>query len=183
MTELIRLLLEVWEKIWPLKRVKRWEMGVELVWGWHWRNVGPGIYPVLPFFMDLFVVSIAPKTFCLPLQFITLRDKQSLNFSATIDVQVVDAGLALMGIEHWEETTAERVSGLLGERLGDVDPKRFDPAYGVRSRLLEELREEADKLTRAFGVTVRAIRFSNFAVGVRTLRLLAERATILEGKL
>lgn len=130
--------------------------------------------------MDLRAVSVVPTIFCTPLQTVTLRDSRALTFSATITVQVEDPALAWNAVDQWHETTVELVSGLLSERLADVEPERFDPARGKRGRLLEELTKAADESTSAFGVRVHTIRFSNFAVGVRTIRLLTEKATLTD---
>jgi site-specific DNA-methyltransferase (adenine-specific) len=176
-SDLIRVLVDVWVHLWPFRVVHTWQRGVYYVAGRYWRTVPPGVWPVVPFFTDLRPVDVVAGIWATPLQTITLRDGRALTYSAMITVRVEDAAAALNLVMDWSESTLELVSGILSERLADAEPERFDPARGKRDRLLEAIRAAADDGTRAFGVRVDAVRFSNFAVGVRTLRLLTERAT------
>ena len=182
MAELLKLVLDLIEKLAPLGKVSTWERGCYFVAGRFQGTVGPGVWPLIPWLCELPTVSMVPSIHGTPLQTVTLRDGRALTFSATVTVQVDDAAKAWNTVERYSETTMELVGALLAEQLADVDPDRFDPARGKRDRLLEELRAEADAATAAFGVRVRAIRFGNFAVGVRTLRLLTEPAALPVGK-
>jgi len=168
----------VWQYVFPFRRVEQWEAGLYYVLGRYWRTVGPGCWPLTPYFMDVVPVSMVPSIHGTALQTITLRDGLTLTYSATATVQVENAATATNAVDKWPETTMELIAGLLSERLADVDPKRFDPARNKRDRLLEELREEIDTATKVFGVRVRSLRFNNFALGVRTYRLMSERATL-----
>lgn len=178
MAELLRLILDTLAHLSPLQLVEPWQRAVWLVAGRHWRTVGPGIYPLIPYLMEVRPIDVVPAIYTTPLQTVTLRDKRTLTYSATFTVRVEDPAAAVCRVDYWPETTLELVSGLLAERLADVDPDRFDPARGKRDRLLEELRAEADAATALFGVRVQAIRFTNFALGIRALRLLTEPATL-----
>jgi len=175
MTEFLRLLGEWVTYLFPLRRVDQWEAGVCLVCGRFWRTVGPGVYLVVPWFMDVVSVNTVPGVYMTPLQTVTLRDGSALTFSAAIEVQVEDAGRAHCQIEAYSETVTEQARGLLAERLADVDPARFDPARGKRDRLMTELLEELNHTTREYGVWVRRLWFPNWALGVKTYRLLGEQ--------
>jgi regulator of protease activity HflC (stomatin/prohibitin superfamily) len=176
--ELLQLLLHVFGYLWPFRVVRQWEGGVWYVWGRYWRTVGPGVWPVIPYFSDILAVSRAPAIYGTPLQTVTLRDKRQLTFSATITVQVEDAAKALNEVEAWHETVVELAAGRLAERLAEADPDRFEPDRKKRQRLLEELRAELDGEAQKWGLRVLGVRFNNFALGLRTYRLLSEPATI-----
>lgn len=178
MPDLIRALVDLLQMLWPFRLVWQWQRGVYYVCGRSWRTVGPGVWPSVPWFMDVRAVNVCPGIYQTPLQTVTLRDGRLLSFSATATAEVEDPVAVWNKVERWTETTVELVSGLLSDRLADADPARFDPAPGVRAELVEELRAAADAETARFGVRVRAIRFANFALGVRTYRLLNEQATI-----
>ncbi|HET6576476.1 MAG TPA: SPFH domain-containing protein [Fimbriiglobus sp.] len=178
MSDLIRLLIEIWAAVWPFRLVRSWQQGVWFVCGRYWRTVGPGCWPVVPFFMELRPVEVVPSIWATPLQAITLRDKRALTYSAMVTVRVEDPAAALNLVDEWPESTLELVSGQLSETLAEVDPEGFDdPSYKKRANLMERIREAADAETRKFGVRVEKVRFNNFAVGVRTVRLLIDRAT------
>ncbi len=176
MADLLHLLVSIAGHICPVRIVRMWESGLYLVAGKHRGTVGPGLKLVVPGLCEVVCVSMVPRIEQTPRQSITLRDKQSLTFTASLTLQVEDAAKAWLTVEKWAETCVEMAAGRLAELLAEAEPKRFDPAYGKRDRLLEELREEIDTLTRAHGVRTRAVRFQDFALNARTYRLLLDRA-------
>ena len=181
MSDLIRVLIELWTAVWPFRVVRPWQAGVWFVWGRCWKTVGSGVWPIVPFFMELRAVEIVPSIWSTPLQVVTLRDKRTLTYSAMVTVRVENPADALNMVDEWPESTLELVSGQLSETLAEVDPEGFDdPSYKKRANLMERIREAADAETRKFGVRVERVRFNNFAVGVRTFRLLMDRATTAE---
>lgn len=178
MTELIKLLLEIAHSISPFRIVYIWQRGLYFVLGRYWKTVGPGLKFVVPYLTDVHLVSMVPAVHCTALQTITLRDGKALTYSATIVVQVVDAEAAFNRLEHWQESVVELASGVLSDGLADADPARFDPARGKRDRLLMELRDDINEACKPFGVEIHSVRLNNFAVNVRTYRLLMDRATL-----
>lgn len=174
MTELLRLALDVWRYIWPFRIVAPWGRGVYFVWGHYWRTVGPGIWPVLPYFTNLTAVSVVPAIYSTPLQTVTANDGQTLAFSASITTVVENAAQALNSVDQYHETTIELVSGLLAEELAKLNG--IELAQN-RSAIIESLRLACDNETSKFGVRVTALRFPSLAF-VRTLRILTERATL-----
>ena len=172
MGELIRLLIDIAQWAFPLRAVEQWERGCYYVLGKYWKTVGPGRWPVIPYFMDVRAVSIVPGVVPVQLQTVTLRDGVALSFAASVMFRVTDAASALNKIERYEETVSEQAAGLLAERLADVDPDRFDPAYGKRDRLLKELVAELNRQTSAYGVEVMEVWMRDFAMGIKTYRLL-----------
>lgn len=178
MPDLVRLLLELLQTLSPLRLVWQWQRGLYYVCGRYWRTVGPGCWPVVPWLVDVKPVGVVPAIYNTPLQTVTLRDGRALAFTATITAEIENAAEAWNRVERVAESTVELVAGILADRLADADPGRFDPAPGKREVLIEELRAEADRATAEFGVRVRAIRFANFVLGVRTYRLLGEQAAV-----
>jgi hypothetical protein len=134
MPELIRALAELLQSLWPLRSVWQWQRGVYYVCGRYWRTVGPGVWPVIPWFVDVRPVNVAPAIHHTALQTVTLRDGRTLVFSATITSEVEDAAAAYNRVDRWGEAVVELVAGLLSERLADADPARFDPSPGVAGR-------------------------------------------------
>ena len=174
MTDLLRLMLEIWKHIWPFRVVAPWQIGVYYVWGHYWRNVGNGIWPVVPYFTHLAPVTIVPTVFNTPLQTITTADNQTLAFSASITARVVEPAKALNAVDLYHETTVELVSGILAEEMVKRQAKELQ---GSKPDILIALKEACNRGTIAFGVAIEAIRFPTFAF-VKTLRLLNERATL-----
>lgn len=181
MAELLRQLLDLLKETNPFRVVQQWQVGLVTIAGRYWWTTGPGLKVVVPFLCDVHKVSVVPAAATTPLQTVTLRDGRTLTFSVTITYAVADANLAFNHVERYQETVIELASGVVAEVLADADPERFDPARGKRGRLLEEVREELDAECRRFGLEVRRLRLTNFALGVRTVRLLLDRAVLSEG--
>jgi regulator of protease activity HflC (stomatin/prohibitin superfamily) len=90
MTDFLRLLLDAIAYIWPLRVVKQWERGGYYALGKWQREVGPGIYPVIPWFCEVLEISVAEAIVGTGRQDITLSDGSMLSFCATATVGVVD---------------------------------------------------------------------------------------------
>jgi hypothetical protein len=58
-SELLGILVQIWNVIWPFQIVAQWEQGNYYVFGRYWKTVGPGLYPVVPWFFKIIDVSVA----------------------------------------------------------------------------------------------------------------------------
>ena len=179
MGDFLRIILDSIQYLWPFRPVEAWERGAYFVLNRPRWRVGPGYWPMVPYFSDVKAVSVAPAIIRTPLQIVTLVSGKTLAFSASATVQVEDVVSALVDVDSYEETTGELISGALAERLAKVDPERFETAVRRRN-LLQELASDLDEECLAFGVRVRALRFNNFAINLKTYRLLTDSATLLE---
>lgn len=180
MLELIRFLLDSAGSLIPFRLVWEWERGLRFFVGKYQRTVGPGIHFVIPGLMEVKKLSVVPEIHTTPLQTITLRDNRTLTYSASFTAEVVDPYLAYNKVGHYEETVVELAGRVISQELADADPTRFDPARGKRDNLIEEIRRELDEASRKYGVSVTALGLNNFVLGVRTIRLLMDRAVIGE---
>lgn len=174
MADLLQVIVNIVQFLWPFREVEQWERGVYYVFGHYWITVGPGRWPVIPYFMDVRAVSIVPAIVTTPMLTITLTDGRTLTFSAAATVEVADAADALNLIDDYTETTQELLGARIAEKLAEVDAGRLDT--GSRKRLLTDLTRWIDDETRQYGVRVTALRFTNFAVNLRTYRLLTDSA-------
>jgi hypothetical protein len=182
-SDLLRLLVDLFNAVWPFRVVNQWQKGAYYVCGRYCGWVGPGCYPFVPFFSDVVVVLAKPAIWPIPLLNVSLRDGRVLAYSAMVTLQIEDMNLAMNEVAEWTESCVERVSGVLSQGLADAKPERFDPARGKRDNLIEELREAADRETREWGVRVISISFPNFVLNVRTHRVLMDRATFSESQI
>lgn len=178
MLEVIRLIIDTIGAVVPFRLVFQWQKGLYYFCGRYQFTTGPGLKIICPGLCDVKLVSIVPEIHTTPLQTITLRDGRNLTYSASLTVVVVDANLAWNTLGHFEETVVELAARLVSVGLADAEAKRFDPTRGMRDRLVEELRAEIDAAVKVYGVSVTALGLNNFALGVRTIRLLLDRAVI-----
>lgn len=168
--DFFRLIQQWIEFLWPFAMVREWETGGYYVCGRFWKTVGPGVYPVVPWFTDIVQFSKATAIVGTPRLDITLKDGTLLSFAASATVRMVDFNLAVNTVEDFRETTQELIAAALAEKLAEADPGRLDPES--RGRLFAALRGAVQREAAEFGIEVSKLRFTTFVVNPRTYRLL-----------
>lgn len=186
----LQTVITVLQYLWPLREVSQWERGVYYVWGRHWRRwpsrpsdwtVGPGLWPVIPFFTGVRVGPITWGVTGTPLQEITTRDGKPLTYSAAMTWRIYDMSAAFHNVDRVLETGQEILANVTAEKLAEVDAGRLDP--DKRKRLISDMIKWVNTEISEFGCVCVRIRFTNFAVGtqaIRTLRLLMDRALLVD---
>lgn len=177
MADFLRLVLDAIQFVWPFRIVQQWQRGGYYVFGRWWREVGPGLYPILPWFTELREESIVPAVVSTGRQDITLQDGTLLSFSASATVRVFDINLAINSVDSYTETTQELIAAILAEKLAEVDAVRITP--DKRGRLISDLRRWVDTEARVFGVEVSKLRFNSFVTNIPVLRLLQDTGNSL----
>jgi regulator of protease activity HflC (stomatin/prohibitin superfamily) len=177
-SEVIRLVIDVLRTAWPLRIVYGWERGVYLFCGRAVCTLGPGIKLVCPGLSDVRPVSIVPWIAITPLQSVTLRDGSTLTYSATLTVVVRDPEAAYTRIDHYHDTVIELSARIVSEELEAAEIDRFEREYGKRARLMEAIREKINAECGRYGLEVQKLGMNNFVRGVRTVRLLLDRAVL-----
>lgn len=174
MGDLVRLVIEIVQLIWPFRVVRQWERGGYLMCGL-WRfEVGPGLYPVIPWFFDVHEVSIATAYCGTARQDITLADGTALSFAAIAKVRVVRVRDAVVNVDEFRTSTQEVLAGVLADRLANVDADRFEPEK--RKRLCSDLKRWVQEETDKFGVEVEDVWFTSFVLRPRLYRFLIDQA-------
>lgn len=179
MGEILKLLNDIFQMIWPFRVVHSWEMGLYFIFGRFQFLCAPGLKFVIPFFTDVHTVTMVPRSEKTPVNSITLKDGRTLTYQCCLRLQVVDAAKAYCEVDNWKETSIEVADGLLSELLTESDPKRFDPAFKKRENLRKELCEEVNAQTLKFGVQMIDVSFTQFVVGARVIRLLGDNGRII----
>ena len=172
MTELARFLIELLQTLWPLREVNAWSKGVRFWFNRPVGVVGPGVYWVLPYFGEVREVSCVPAVIATPLSTITLTDGMTYTYSLSATIEVTDPQAALCAIDDFMETSQELITSIPAEELATMDRERLEPER--RGRLLLSLRTRVNNELSQYGMNVTALRFTNFALNLRTYRLLTD---------
>ena len=173
MGDLVQLIIDVIKFVWPFRLVNQWESGGYYIFGkWH-HAVGPGIYLVIPFFMEVHTISIAEAIVGTGRLDITLTNDHTLSFAATANVVVENVELALNVVDNPHQTASELIKSVLAEQLAEIDPDRLRPRR--RGNLFKELQEKVEAEAEKFGIRVKKIRFTSFVLNVKTYRLLMDQ--------
>ncbi len=171
MTDLARFLIELLQTLWPLRQVDQWESGVRFWLGRTVGIVGPGFYWVIPYFGDVKPVSVVPAVLSTPLLTITLVDGKTCTYSLSAVLKVVDAELALCAVDDYTETSQELLTSIPAAALAEVAAERLEP--DSRGRLIAALRKQVNTELKEYGLEVSSLRFTNFALNLKTIRLLS----------
>lgn len=170
--EILDFLKETIEFVWPARIVHHWERGGYYVLGHWWKDVGPGLYGVVPWFTSLSLISLAPHPISCTRGDITLSDNSILSFDATATARVIDVFRALNEIEDYQHSTTLLLGAVLAEKLAEVDAVRLAPEK--RKRLFSDLARWVNDETMKYGVEVTDVRFTSFVLNLRTYRLLTD---------
>lgn len=173
MGDLVRLVIEIVQLLWPFRLVHQWERAGFYVFGRWWREVGPGVFPVVPWFMDVRTVSVAGARVGTGRQDLTLLDGSTLSFSATVWAQVTNAYLAINSVDEYQSTTQETLASVLADVLAELDPDRLRPRR--RGALFKELSQAVATECAKFGVETSSLMFPSFVLGAKVHRLLIDQ--------
>lgn len=170
MGDFIRIILDSLEYLWPFRIVHQWEQGGYYVCGRFWKVVGPGCYPVFPFFVTMLGMSTVPYMVATPRMDVTLHDGKNLTLWATAWAQVKDFDLAHNTVDNYEHTTTELIQAIIADRLAKIDSTKLEAEN--RAELLRNLSGWCDKETKEYGVEITRVRFTTFVLNARTYRLI-----------
>jgi regulator of protease activity HflC (stomatin/prohibitin superfamily) len=178
--------------LWPFRKVEQFQRGVIYVWARHHKHwparkedwtIGPGVWPVIPYFTEIRTASSVLGVVGTPLLQITASDGTPITFSAAMTWRIFDVARAWNETDHIGETSQELLAAVCSEKLAEVEADRLDPDR--RKRLIASMREWLNKEMDFMGAEVTALRFTNFAVGkqtIRTLRIMTDTALLTNYK-
>lgn len=176
MTELVRLILDAFRWFNPFVMIHTGVSGIRFRFGRAVRVVGPGLHWATPGISEIAKVSLAQFPALTRRHDVTLIDGKILSFSATATFQVSDPVRAYCRLDDYKHSVEEVIARVLSDELAEVEPEKFDPARGKRRNLVERLRKALDVACEPYGVQVVNLGLTDFVIGVRTVRLLVDRA-------
>lgn len=174
MSDFLGRILDAIEYLWPFRVVKIYERGVFYIWGFVWRNVGPGLKVFVPFFMQIDIYLVCPDVRTLPRQDITLKDGRLLTFQVAVAIEVIDLVAADTKVANYIESTQEISMGIIADRLMEIEPSRFDSEN--RGRLIGGLKQSINAALSPFGCRCTELWFTQFALGARPYRVFTDQA-------
>jgi hypothetical protein len=174
--DFLRIVLDSLQFLWPFRIVRQWERAGYYVRGRFWKTIGPGVYPLVPWFMDIHTVSVVPAILTTPRLDITIKDGSVVSFQVSATVRVANLDLAVNGVDNYTETTQELVAAVVAEKLAEVDSDRLSPEK--RGRLLSDLKKWAVMEAEQYGIEVQKLRFTTFVSRPKVFRLLGDGSTV-----
>lgn len=172
-SELLAITVQIVTLLWPIRIVEESERAGRFFCGHWWKEVGPGWYWNIPFFMDVKSLSIAKGIVATPRCDIPLSDGNRLTFSVSATARVVDVKLALLAMDDYKETTVELLTAIVAERLMEVEAERL--GHEKRGRLLSDLRRWVQEEAVEFGLEMTKVRFTSMVIDAPVIRLLNDQ--------
>lgn len=170
MTDLLRLLGEWIQFLWPLRRVRLFERALYTVCG-RWER-GPGVYPIIPWFCEVDAESVAEGLVQTPRIDLTLKDGTALSFALGATVRVKDLRRAVNKVDAYMESAQELLAAVAGEKIPEVDPDRLQP--DKRGRLLSDLKRWTQAEADEYGIEILKLRFTSYVFRPRFYRVLTD---------
>jgi regulator of protease activity HflC (stomatin/prohibitin superfamily) len=177
MTDFLRLVAEWIQYLWPFRRVRRYERALYTAWGGRWQwEVGPGIWPMVPWFTEVNEVAVSKGIVSTPRIDITLQDGRLLSCGASAIVRVANLDRAVNAVDSFMESGQELLHAVLADKLSDVDAERLEPKG--RRRLVSDLRRWVNEQAEEFGLEFEQLRFTTWVINPRPYRVLSDGANV-----
>lgn len=176
MTDLLRLIGEWLQYIWPLRRVQKFERALYTICGrWQW-EVGPGTWLVLPWFCEVEPVAMSKGIIGTPWVDITLQDGRLLSCKASAVVRVANLPWAVNRVDAFMESSQELLHAVVADRLADVKAERLEPEG--RRRLVGDLKRWVNEEAVEFGIEFDKLRFTAFVLAPKPYRFMGDSGTV-----
>lgn len=173
LSDFFRTLVDFVAFWWPLHIVPPWERSIRVTCGRQYREVGPGMYWKLPWFMTFHDHTVVAQTVTTGRIDVPLKDGRLLSFEASCLYTIRDIRRAVVDTHDCDMAMLVMLASVLAERFTDEDPGRFDPSR--RARLNNSIKDWVQKEAEQFGVEVQWVRLTSFVINPRTHRLLMEQ--------
>ncbi|MFA6131909.1 MAG: slipin family protein [Patescibacteria group bacterium] len=156
-----------------LKQVNQYERGVKFTMGKFSGIVNPGWYPIIPVFQSIRKVDMRLKAIDVPSQDAITKDNVSAKINAVIYYKVVDAGKAILEVEHVDYAVLQLAQTTMRNIVGEVTLDELLSQRGVISDKIEKLVDEA---TMGWGVEVTVTELKDINLPQEMIRTIAKQA-------
>lgn len=173
LNDLVQALVQIVQFLWPFRIINQWERGLYTVFGRIVWELGPGLYPVIPWFCDVCEIPTSWDFVESGRLDLTLKDDRTLSCEAIAKMRVVDMKKAWVAFHDYEVDRRKMLKAVVSELLQEADAERFEPSR--RGRLLgTSMLKAVQEGASAIGCEVESVRVTTFVLGARTYRLLTE---------
>lgn len=182
LTELLNTLAQFAEFLWPFRVVHQWKLGIFIFCGRATRiGLKPGIYPVVPWFMDVDQVTVAWDYVESGRLDISLKDGRSLSCEVIAKMRVADVGKAWIDFHDYQKDRRLMLRAAVAETLTEADPERFEPER--RGRLLGgSLLKAVQSGGAPIGLEIESVQVTTFILQPKVVRLLTDQAAIVSSE-
>ena len=156
-----------------LRLVKQYQRGVVLTLGKFTSIRQPGLRFIVPVIQSLQKVDIRTKVVDVPEQEAITRDNIPVRISAVVYYRLTDAARAILEVENFHWAVSQIAQTTMRNSVGEVS---LDELLQSRSKISEKIKDEVDKVTDAWGVSVEALELKDIIIPEGLKRTISKEA-------
>ena len=156
-----------------LKVVKEYERGVVFRLGRVVGARGPGLIVLVPLIERMTKVNLQTITLDLEPQDVITKDNVTISVNAVLYFRVIDPLKAVVAIQDYFFATNRIAEGTLRATLGQHE---LDELLSHRARINEQLQQQSDLLTEAWGIKVVSVEVKDVDLPDTMRRAMAKQA-------
>ena len=156
-----------------LRLVKQYQRGVVLTLGKFTSIREPGLRFIVPVIQSLQKVDIRTKVVDVPEQEAITRDNIPVRISAVVYYRLTDAARAILEVENFHWAVSQIAQTTMRNSVGEVS---LDELLQSRSKISEKIKDEVDKVTDAWGVSVEALELKDIIIPEGLKRTISKEA-------
>ena len=150
---MIEQIINLVSTLWPFRVVTLDELGVYVVLSRKYWRVKPGIYPVIPFFIEVHCIGSTEQVCDFPEMALTTKDHKGILLDGTISYTITDQYKALFEVADLDETIQSRTMGALCDAVSRFNRKDIITQDKIKTAVCEDM----DELQEQFGFEITQI--------------------------
>lgn len=166
---------------WPLvvlllicvRQVNQYERGVKFMFGKFHKLVEPGWRLVVPVIQSMTKVDIRTKAVEVPYQDAITRDNVSCKVNAVVYYRVVDAGRAVIVVEHFWNAVSQLAQTTMRNVVGELT---LDELLSDRDQASARIKELVATHTADWGIEVQTVELKDISLPEDMQRTIAKQA-------
>lgn len=156
-----------------LRQINEYERGVMFTMGKFSGIKSPGWRLVIPIFQSMRKVDMRVKVIDVPDQDAITKDNISVRINAVLYYKVMDAGKAILEVEHFEYAVSQLAQTTMRNAAGEAT---LDDILKNRDEVAGSIQTIVDKATDPWGVKVDAVELKDIGLPENMKRTMAKEA-------
>jgi regulator of protease activity HflC (stomatin/prohibitin superfamily) len=160
--------IEFLERFWPLEKVMEFERGVPYLnghlreratWWCYGGNLEPGLYVIVPWFMEIHQVAVKPDILKLWNLNVTTRDDKPIRLRANVRYEIFDAVKAWNEVQDFKDNLGDEARTHIASVVRERD---YSELLGDQGKIERECKNEMNKVVKDWGIKVIRVGITDF---------------------
>jgi regulator of protease activity HflC (stomatin/prohibitin superfamily) len=155
-----------------IRILREYERAVIFTLGRYTGTKGPGLILLIPVIQKMVRVDMRTIVLDVPKQDVISKDNVSVNVSAALYFQVIDAERSTIQVESFMDATSELAQTTLRAVLGKHE---LDEMLADRDKLNDDIQKTLDSQTEAWGIKVANVEIKHIDIAESMIRAIARQ--------